>query len=50
MSDSGEEVHGAHPPLPKDVISEVGGTKLFNKWCVMVIVEAGMDLIQSKVL
>jgi hypothetical protein len=34
MSDSGEEVQTGNVPLPKDVIAEVGGTKLFNKWCV----------------
>jgi len=36
MSDSGEvEVEspsGAYQILPKDVISEIGSVKLFNKW------------------
>jgi small subunit ribosomal protein S5e len=32
MSDSGEEVQGTTYPLPKDVVAEVGSTKLFNKW------------------
>jgi small subunit ribosomal protein S5e len=32
MSDSGEEIQGGYSALPKDVIAEVGSTKLFNKW------------------
>jgi hypothetical protein len=40
MSDSGEEVQTGNIPLPKDVIAEVGGTKLFNKWCVLTAVES----------
>jgi small subunit ribosomal protein S5e len=32
MSDSGEEVQSGYVCLPKDVVAEVGSTKLFNKW------------------
>jgi small subunit ribosomal protein S5e len=32
MSDSGEEVQTGYVCLPKDVVAEVGSTKLFNKW------------------
>jgi small subunit ribosomal protein S5e len=47
MSDSGEEVQTGNLPLPKEVTAEVGGTKLFNKWCVMTI-GGYMSLIQSR--
>lgn len=35
MSDSGEvevEQASSYPVLPKEVTSEIGSTKLFNKW------------------